>query len=348
MPKFYNDPTIELQRLNENMWFKFNQKLLLGIANTKAGRDLLCIPQEYPQIVLIKKNCVHALVKNDGTTATLIADFRIGAKFANVIRYRWDAFNAMARYYVNADLFASPLTRYAMSVHAATLTAYPDPNVETTTVDGVSKRGTIGTGTVWATTRDHTDGSSAQDSGTTGGAYQGKWLFGDSYPWIDINRGFFLFDTSSLTSGASISDTVMSVRGSGTVYADYGGANSKFFFAASTPASNTAISTADYDQIGRTKYDSGISIASMSTAAYNDFTFNATGIAAVSKTSITKLSFQTGWDIDNTSPSFAFNDSGDGVYIILADTAGTSTDPKLVVTYTVATARARLTLLGVA
>lgn len=138
MPKFYNDPTIELQRLNENMWFKFNQKLLLGIANTKAGRDLLCIPQEYPQIVLIKKNCVHALVKNDGTTATLIADFRIGAKFANVIRYRWDAFNAMARYYVNADLFASPLTRYAMSVHAATLTAYPDPNVETTTVDGVS------------------------------------------------------------------------------------------------------------------------------------------------------------------------------------------------------------------
>ncbi len=134
--KFFDDPTIRLPRLREDMWFDLHQDLLLQIANTKFGRQLLCIPQEYGKIFLFKKNCVH-FVGN----GVYHADFRIGAKWANVIRYKWDQFNSYSRYFqAYRSVFStenfeklqilSPLVRTAVGMSVGLLTSYPDPDPE--------------------------------------------------------------------------------------------------------------------------------------------------------------------------------------------------------------------------
>jgi len=62
---------------------------------------------------------------------------------------------------------------------------------------------------------------------------------------------------------------------------------------------------------------------------YNDFTLNANGISNISKTGITYFGARDSLDTANTTPTgnnnWNFNSSNG---------AGTTTDPKLVVTYT--------------
>ena len=72
----------------------------------------------------------------------------------------------------------------------------------------------------------------------------------------------------------------------------------------------------------------------MSTSGYNDFSFNASGIAAVSKTGVTALGsrFKT-WDIDNGyDGTWTAINTQTVYYCQTADTGGTSQDPKLVIT----------------
>lgn len=313
-----------VHRVDEDRWFQQNQKLLLAIANTTFGRSLLYIPQDFPPIVHIRKNCVIAQVGPN----TFKADFRIGAKYARIIRERWQEFNSYARYFQTETVNASPLTRYALSVSALTLTAYPDPNVETTTVDGyIEDYENIGfSNQVAAAT-----GTSANDSGAN--------MFAQSTPDggpFNIQRIVTLFDTSALTSGATVSAAVVSILGGGKSSTD----SYSVRLVATTPASNTALSTADWDQFGSTSLANEITLASYSTSAYNDFTM--TDLTAVSKTSITKLGFRLTGEIAVSTPT-----GTNFIQAASADTALTTSDPKIVVTYTVASAARYLTLLGV-
>ncbi len=318
--------------VNENVWFRQNQRMLLAMANTKAGRDLLCIPQECPRIVRFTKNSIHFPIGGE----LIAADFRIGAKWGNVIRSRWDAFDSMARYFLNDDrgVYLSPLVRESRCLVCATLTSYPDPHTETTTVDGTVHYGTIGTGSTWSNHQGSTTGTPADDGVSTGG-YQGKWIYADAFPFWRIMRGFFLFDTSSLGSTATISAATGSLYFSGTIRNNWNnGTYSKYTWCASTPASNTALEANDFDNVGTTHFVTDVAISALTQDVYNDFTMNASGLAAIDKTGVSKFAVRLNWDIDNSSPPAVFDDSGDGGVVILADTAGTSTDPKLVVTYT--------------
>lgn len=325
--------------MNEDTWFSAHQELLLSMANTNFGRDLLCIPKDYPLIVKIEKNCIHALLEYHGKNqpSVFMADFRIGAKWANVIRNRWDQFNSYARYFKangNCDVHMSPLVRYARAVCIDTLTAYPDPNPETTTVDGTVHYGTVGTGTSWSSHHDSTTGSPSDDGTGTGG-YQGKWIYADAYPFWRIMRGFFLFDTSSLGSSATISAATGSLYFSGTIRNNWNnGTYSKYTWCASTPASNTSLAAGDFDNVGTTHFVTDIAISALTQDTYNVFTMNASGLAAIDKVGVSKFAVRLNWDIDNSSPPSSFNDNGDGGVVLLADTAGTSSDPKLIVTYT--------------
>jgi hypothetical protein len=148
-----------------------------------------------------------------------------------------------------------------------------------------------------------------------------------------IYRGFFLFDTSSLGAGATISATVMSLYGTGMTN-DLGGTPSIDVYT-TTPASNTVLVAEDYDQIGTTSQTgTPILYSSWSIAGYNDFTLNATGRGNVSKTSISKFGTrEVTYDVANTAPAWG---SGLSVFTTcyFAEQAGTANDPKLVVTYT--------------
>ena len=151
-------------------------------------------------------------------------------------------------------------------------------------------------------------------------------------------RSFFLFDTSALPDTDTISSASFSVYG--TAKSDVGSKNPTIILYATTPSSNTAPVSADYLQFGSTDLSDSIAYAAFSTTAYNDLTLNATGIAAISKTGVSKFG------LDWANPANTTNDASSvsGYY---ADQTGTANDPKLVVVHSAAGGANHWLLMGV-
>ena len=217
---------------------------------------------------------------------------------------------------------------------AGTLTAYPDPHPETTTVDGYVSENPAGTQS-WDTAHDATAGSSAHDSQTTF-LVSVNDLGGGDYA---INRGFTLFDTSALTSSATISAATASLYVTSKVNSDDDG-DDWINLVSSNPASNTALVTGDFDQCGDaidnpTEFSTRLDIGSIAAGAYNDWALNASGLAAISKTGVTKLGWREGHDCIDSAPL-----ANDRIDASSAEGAGAQR-PKLVVTYTLPASAAR-------
>ena len=212
---------------------------------------------------------------------------------------------------------------------ANSLTAYPDPNPETTTVDGFCYHNPVTA--VWATSHDATASTNAYDN--LGAVVIGCSMFTASNI-VRFERFFALFSTGALGSGASVTAATLSVYPTSKSNGDNDG-DDWLNVVQSSPASNTAITTADFNQCGAvsnpTEGATRIDLGLISTGAYCDWTLDATGRGWISTTGITKLGLREGHDClnsaiaDNTTNTIDAND---------ADAAGTSTDPKLTITYT--------------
>ena len=232
-----------------------------------------------------------------------------------------------------------------LSFGFSTLTAYPDADPETTTVDGFTVGGD-GTNTTWATVRSAT-GNAFSDASQF--MVLAGWLTGTaSNTYQNIYRYICLFDTSSLTSSASISSAILSVFGRGK---EDGGSNANVIFNvySSNPASNTGLANGDFSTLGSTSYATDVTYASFdgTNTVYTDFTLNSTGIAAVSKTSISKFGVrEKTYDVGNVAPTWV-NGNFTRALIFGAEETSGSKDPKLVVTYTLASPNHFLSLLGV-
>jgi hypothetical protein len=149
-----------------------------------------------------------------------------------------------------------------------------------------------------------------------------------------MDRYIALFDTSALTAAAAISAAVLSLYGD-----DKGnalGCSPNIDIYTSAPASNTALVAGDFDCLGTvSQTGSPITYAAWSITGYNAFTFDATGRGNISKTGISKFGARNAnYDVANTAPSWVTNVDA-YVTALNADSAGTTNDPKLVVTYTI-------------
>ena len=219
-------------------------------------------------------------------------------------------------------------------------TVFPDPDPETTTVDGFWGAGNV----VWATAHDATTGTDGNDSGTLG--YVITRLSGGSY---DIYRQCQLFDTSSIPDTDVISDATHSLFDRGIANDDNGGS---VHSVASNPATNTAYINTDFDNFtvhSDTSFGSK-TIASWTASAYNDIAINATGQSNISKTGVTKFGCRMSTDMNETTGHGSAPTGLDGVNIRQADFADTSSDPKLAVTHAAAAAAvatSTLLLMGV-
>ena len=215
----------------------------------------------------------------------------------------------------------------------ATLTVYPDPHTETTSVDGAVRQNNVDLS--WANIRGATDGNAALPS-TTNGQMVAIGTTVAASNWRYMYRAIFLFDTSALTASASISSATCSFVGRGTDGDDF---TQSVSLVQSTPASNTDVTTADYDQVGTTKQATDIPIASFDVTGtvYTDFALNATGLASISKTGVTKFGARCSSDQANSEPSWVSNKIS-SLYIFWADETDTTTDPKLTITYTLPSA----------
>lgn len=199
----------------------------------------------------------------------------------------------------------------------ATSTFYPNEDTEVSSFDAYIGNDNSNYDTAHNATSTTFDLS---DSSTTLYVFsQGTW---------SIYRSILLFDTSSLTSGASISSAVLSVyhTGNNDPYSD------SIRLTVSNPASNTAVTNTDYDQanFGTTAQAADIAKSSLVINTFADFVLNATGKANISLTSITKFGLRSVADVNSSHPSSANNYTA----FSSADVAGLSQDPTLAITYT--------------
>jgi hypothetical protein len=144
-----------------------------------------------------------------------------------------------------------------------------------------------------------------------------------------VKRLGFIFDTSFLGSSAIISSATFSAYGGSGGSANDDGTSVQLV--QNTWANEDTYSTDDFDQFGTTlQSDTSINISSWTTAGYNDFPLNSTGLSNINKTGVTKLGLRVALDVSNTSPTGA-----DYQYAFMSENNGHDKDPKLVITYSV-------------
>ena len=201
-------------------------------------------------------------------------------------------------------------------------TFYPDPDPESTTIDG--NIGRTGVNQTFADIRSGA-GVTVDDSSEGNGIYLGSTGTTDQYS--DLYRWINLYDTSSIPDGDTVTaaqvDWFGRARGTGL-------GSLSTSVTGSTPASNTSLATSDYGNVSDTRYATDIS--SWNTSGYNTLNFNATGISNVSKTGITKLAQRFANDVDNSAPTWASSTASNNS-LYAAERTGTSEDPKLTVTH---------------
>ena len=321
--------------MNENEWFKAFQPLLLRVVNSGYGRQLMGIDADLPVIQKISKNALHFYLGEDQWGA----DFRVGAKWANVIRYRWPEFKRYARFFYDMPNFFTLLNLDGKLVPAhATATYFPDPHTESTSVDGQVKR--TGSSESYSALIGG-NGTGFDDDDATGN--NGLLLSASETTdeWDEYWKVILLFDSSGIGSGQSVSAAVLSTT---TVREIDGGIHSGAGWncVASAPASNTGLAAGDYQTMGTTRFsDTDLTFATNTadSSTYNDFILNSTGRAAVAMEGISKFGWASARHLDyaasSTEPNWITGQNWI-VGILWSETGGTSKDPKLYVTYGVA------------
>ena len=257
--------------------------------------------------------------KNNKFYIERTADFRTHAKFGKRIYYAfrplWWIMHAWDSLF--ADIFVPSL-----SFGFDTLTVYPEAGSGATTVDGVIYKFAVDT---YANVRNSATGTVDKTS-ATGPSFVGNLAGGGGF---EVDRGYTTFDTSALGAAALISAATISIEG----VARFNGDSDSVNCYSVTLANNNDLVTGDFNisNFGSTQFATSITFASWDTAAYNVFTLNANGIANISKTGVSAFGWRTVKEVAATQP-------GGDTYITSrwADTAGTTSDPKLVITYSVA------------
>lgn len=181
-----------------------------------------------------------------------------------------------------------------------------------------------GFGTSWATTVGAASGTSHAENSTA------TWLACADTPTFgspSCYRGFFLFDTSVLPDDATVTGAIFRVKASAAPY----GTGYIRLYGPATPASDSALANADFNDHGANVWSDDLTIAGFSSGATRDFTLNAAGIAGINITGMTRFAARTSWDYGTTSPGV---DVTAGVLVYYNDAATAGDRPQLIITYT--------------
>src|SRR3990167_1285515 len=260
----------------------------------------------------------------DENTLELAGDFRGHGKYAKRLYHAFKPLWWAIHYW--DTLIANQLVPQ-LNLGFDTLTVYPDAGTGLTTVDGTAGRN--GVSEDWATIIAGA-GTTSNATGNPQNLFLAQ-VTATSDRFSAFNRFIMTFYTSALTSAATISAAVLSIFGVDKNDGLVAAPNVDIY--TSTPAANNALANADYSQIGSvSQTGSPITYASWSTTGYNDFTFDATGIGNISKTSISKFGARNAnYDVAAVTMPWVINEFC-RLQASTSDNTGTSQDPKLVIT----------------
>jgi len=320
-------------------WFDHHQDRFLDLLNKRITRRLArwvfsirrhdC-PLDAEIIAIRPTNFCRR-----GSGSSVITDFRSNDKFARSLFHKlhpvWRSAHAWDMMVANR---MAPALNLGFDTTPPIYPSFPVTN----TCDGDIV--CTGTGMSWAQLQGGTAGSFSASTSPSGSATliaiaASADVYAPDYG--DLGRSIFLFDTSIIGAGATVTASTLSIFGQSKARTDV--AWSMLLNAySSNPTSNTVLSgvdNTDYNSLGSTPFcDSPISYAAFNTAAYNDLILNASGLAAINVSGITKLGARDAlYDVPNSDPLM-----GIGQAVIMfsyfSGQTGTANDPKLVVTYT--------------
>lgn len=151
-----------------------------------------------------------------------------------------------------------------------------------------------------------------------------------SNQFASIGRGVFGFVTSAIPDTDDISSATLSFYGSSKL-TNLG--DTVFEVVEHTPSNESSLTGTEYNysRLGTTKLATGINTASFSTAGYNDFSLNASGLAVIDKTGNTFFATISEWQFNDAFSGTWASGANTQVVVFHADQTGTSNDPKLVV-----------------
>lgn len=141
-----------------------------------------------------------------------------------------------------------------------------------------------------------------------------------------IARSFDEFDTSSISSGDTITSATLSAKVS-SVTARSGLCGVNVY--QSTHSSTLA--AGDYDLCGTTAFSTTVGFGSMTAGVYVDWVLDSNGIANINKGGLSRFALrEANFDVANSSPAKDLNPN-----MIFYDSveAGTSSDPKIVIVH---------------
>lgn len=310
----------------DKKWFVEHQRILIFLLNNSL------LKYWFRFVLRIHKDCKFSeyIDKIEPNTYrvklnanTFRSDFRTHNKFSKRIYYGfylvWWTLHLL-------DWIIQRTYNPEFSFGFDTLTAYPDAGSGNTTVDGAVY--IFSALSTYSTLRNAA-------TGATGDALESYWVALNA----DVNANTFaaliryimLFDSSSLSSSATISAAAISLYDAYSKETQLG--SPSYHVVSSAPASDNALAAGDYDSLGETSFGS-IANASITAGHYNAFSLNSSGIGNISLTSISKFGLRDDWDINNSFGG-TWTDSGRSRWKFFhADQTGTSYDPELVVTYT--------------
>lgn len=151
------------------------------------------------------------------------------------------------------------------------------------------------------------------------------------------------FDTSALTSLVTVSAATLSLW---VAAKSNGLGDDSYGLVSYSPASPASVAAVDWLSFGSSILSNALTYASITTGAYNDFTLNAGGIAAINKVGITSFGIFSKWAIDQVfTGTWASGASSSITY----NTADSAHPPILTITYNVTPvgSAGSLSLLGV-
>lgn len=154
--------------------------------------------------------------------------------------------------------------------------------------------------------------------------------------WRQLGRAIWQYNTIAIGSDTVDSSTISFY---GSSKGDNLSITPDINVYSAAPASASDVVAGDYDSLGSTAFSSVITLANISTTAYNDFSLNASGITNINKTGVSAFGTRNAnYDVAAVAPTWS-NDTGSWIFFNTADQAGTTKDPKLVVEHSAATAQ---------